>query len=88
VSLGGAPVLVVKKKDGTLRIRVDYRKLNKFTIKNKYSLPLIDGLFDRLPRAGVFSKIYLRSGYHQLRIDLRTFPKLHLGPGLVTMNSP
>ena len=60
----GVPVLFVKKKDGTLRICVDYRELNKVTIKNKYHLPRIDDLFDQLKEAVVFSKIDLRFGYH------------------------
>ena len=67
VSPWGAPVLV-KNKYGTLRLCVDYRQLNKMTVKNKYLLPRIDDLFDQLKGASVFSKIELRSGYHQLRI--------------------
>ena len=64
----GAPVLFVKKHDGTLRLCVDYRQLNKVTIKNKYPLPRIEDLFDQLGGCYYFSKIDLRSGYHQLRI--------------------
>ena len=64
----GAPVLFVKKKDGSLRMCVDYRQLNKVTIKNKYPLPRIDDLFDQLQGAEYFSKIDLQSGYHQLKI--------------------
>ena len=56
------------KKDGMLRLCVDYRQLNKMTVKNKYPLPRIDDLFDQLKVASVFSKIDLRSGYHQFRI--------------------
>ena len=61
-------MLFVKKKDGTLRLCVDYRQLNKMTVKNKYLLPRIDDLFDQLKGASVFSKIDLRFEYHQLRI--------------------
>jgi hypothetical protein len=64
----GAPVLFVKKKDGTMRMCVDYRDLNRITIKNRYPLPRVDELFDRLKGASWFSKIDLRSGYHQVRI--------------------
>ena len=68
VSLWGAPILFVKKKDGTMRLCIDYRQLNKVTIKNKYPFLRIDDWFDQLEGASVFSKIDLRSGYHQLKI--------------------
>ncbi|KAL0533781.1 hypothetical protein IC582_027827 [Cucumis melo] len=68
VSPWGAPVLFVKKKDGTLRLCIDYRQLNKVTIRNKYPLPRIDDLFDQLRGPALFSKIDLRSGYHQLKV--------------------
>ncbi|KAL4016769.1 hypothetical protein IC575_024426 [Cucumis melo] len=71
----GAPVLFVKKKDGSMRLCIDYRELNKVTVKNRYPLPRIDDLFDQLQGATVFSKIDLRSGYHQLRIKDGDVPK-------------
>jgi hypothetical protein len=64
----GAPVIFVPKKDGTQRLCVDYRALNEVTVKNKYPLPRIDDMFDQFRGACVFSKIDLRSGYHQLKI--------------------
>ena len=65
LSLWGAPVLFVNKKDGTLILCIDYRKLNKFTVKNKYPLPRIDDLFDKMKGVKVFSKIDFRSGLRQ-----------------------
>ncbi|KAJ9536518.1 hypothetical protein OSB04_un000312 [Centaurea solstitialis] len=71
----GAPVLFVKKKDGTMRMCIDYRELNKVTVKNKYPLPRIDDLFDQLQGAKYFSKIDLRSGYHQLKVREEDIPQ-------------
>ena len=71
----GAPVLFVKKKKGSLRMCINYRELNKLTVKNKYPLSRIDDLFDQLQGKTVFSKIDLRSGYHQLRIKDEDIPK-------------
>ena len=62
----GAPVLFMKKKDGSLRLCIDYRELNKVTIRNHYPVPRIEDHFDQLQGARVFSKIDLRSSYHQL----------------------
>ncbi|KAG5536039.1 hypothetical protein RHGRI_023734 [Rhododendron griersonianum] len=75
ISPWGAPVLFVKKKDGTMRLCIDYRELNKVTIKNRYPLPRIDDLFDQLQGARVFSKIDLRSGYHQLKVKAEDVEK-------------
>jgi hypothetical protein len=72
----GAHVLFVEKKDGTQRMCVDYRSLNEVTIKNKYSHPRIEDLFDQMKGPGVFSKIDLRSGYHQLKIRESDIPKI------------
>ncbi|GKC97086.1 putative reverse transcriptase domain-containing protein [Tanacetum coccineum] len=69
----GAPVLFVKKKDGSFRMCIDYHELNKLTVKNRYPLPRIDNLFDQLQGSNVYSKIDLRSGYHQLRIKELVF---------------
>jgi hypothetical protein len=71
----GPPVIFVKKKDGTQRMCVDYRLLNEVTIKNKYPLPRIEDLFDQMRDAKVFSKIDLRSGYHQMKIRWSDIPK-------------
>ncbi|GJT16913.1 putative reverse transcriptase domain-containing protein [Tanacetum coccineum] len=71
----GAPVLFVKKKDGSFHMCIDYRKLNKLTVKNHYPLPKIDDLFDQLQGLSVYSKINLRSGYHQLRVRKEDIPK-------------
>ncbi|KAI3732407.1 hypothetical protein L1987_63612 [Smallanthus sonchifolius] len=75
ISPWGAPVLFVKKKDGSMRMCIDYRELNKRTVKNKYPLPRIDDLFDQLQGASWFSKIDLRSGYHQLKVKEEDIPK-------------
>jgi hypothetical protein len=72
----GSPALFVKKKDGSLQMCVDYRPLNAVTIRNKYPLPRIDVLFDQLAGAKVFSKIDLRSGYHQIKIRTSDVPKM------------
>ncbi|GJY52818.1 reverse transcriptase domain-containing protein [Tanacetum coccineum] len=71
----GAPILFVKKKDGSFRMCIDYRELNKLTMKNCYPLPRIDDLFDQLQGSSIYSKIDLRSGYHQLRVREEDIPK-------------
>ena len=71
----GAPVLFMKKKDKTLRLCIDYRQLNRVTIKNRYPLSRIYDLFDQLRGARVYSKIDLRIGYHQLRVRDTVIPK-------------
>ena len=71
----GAPVLFAKKKDKTLRLCIDYRQLNRVTIKNRYPLPRINDLFDQLRGARVYSKIDLHTSYHQLRVRETDIPK-------------
>nr|GEY26367.1 putative reverse transcriptase domain-containing protein [Tanacetum cinerariifolium] len=71
----GARVLFVKKKDGSFRVCINYRELNKLTVKNRYPLPQIDDLFDQIQGSSVYSKIDLRSGYHQLRVREQDVPK-------------
>nr|GFA17144.1 putative reverse transcriptase domain-containing protein [Tanacetum cinerariifolium] len=71
----GAPVLFVKKKDGFFRMCINYRELNKLTVKNRNPLPRIDDLFDQLQGLSVYLKIDLRSGYHQLRVRDEDIPK-------------
>ncbi|GKA55160.1 putative reverse transcriptase domain-containing protein [Tanacetum coccineum] len=71
----GAPVLFFKKKDGSFQMCIRYRELNKLTVKNRYPLPRIDDLFDQLQGSSVYSKIDLRSGYHQLRVREEDIPK-------------
>ncbi|GJT48005.1 putative reverse transcriptase domain-containing protein [Tanacetum coccineum] len=71
----GAPVLFDKKKDGSFRMCINYRELNKLTVKNRYPLPRINDLFDQLQGSRVYSKIDLRSGYHQLRVREEDIPK-------------
>ena len=79
----------MEKKDGSLRMVVDYQGLNEVTIKNKYPLPMINDLFDRLQGAKVFSKIDLRSGYHQLKIREQDIPPRQLlPPGMGCMSIP
>ena len=68
----GALVLFVKKKDGTLRLCINYTQLNKMTIKNKYPLPRINDLFDQVGGENIFLKLDVRSSYHQVRINIRT----------------
>ena len=82
----GAPVLFVKKKDGSMRLCIDYKELNKVTVRNKYPLPRIDDLFEQLQGACVFSKINLLSRYHQLRVKSEDVPRLCLELEMGTMS--
>ena len=83
----GALVLFAKKMDKTFRLCIDYRQLNRVMIKNQYPLPTIDDLFDQLRGARVYSKIDLRTGYHQLRVREADIPKQRLGCGMGTSSS-
>jgi hypothetical protein len=83
----GAPVLFVQKKDGSQEMCVDYRTLNDVTVKNKYPLPCIEDLFDQMRGARVFSKIDLRSGYHQMKIRPSNIPKTSSQPDMDYMSS-
>lgn len=82
----GAPILFVKKKDDTMCICIDYRELNKITVKNHYMLPCIYDLFDQLQGALFFSKVDLRSGYHQLKVKESDILKPLFEPSTVVTN--
>ncbi|GJZ05913.1 putative reverse transcriptase domain-containing protein [Tanacetum coccineum] len=82
----GAPVLFVKKKDGSFWMCIDYRELNKLTVKNQYPLSRINALFDQLQWSRVYSKIDLRSGYHQLRVREEDILKKNLGHATITIS--
>ena len=82
----GAPILFAKKKDKTLRLCIDYRQLNRVTIKNRYTLPRIDDLFDQLRGVRVYSKIDLLTGYHQLRVRETDTLKTTLGRVMGTLS--
>ena len=87
ISPWGASVLFVKKKDTSLKMGIDYRQVNKVTIKIKYPLLRIDDLFDQLQGASYFSKIDLRSGYHQLRVRGEEYQRQHFRQDMVTISS-
>jgi len=78
----GALVLFVKKKNGTLRLCIDYRELNKITVKNHYPFPSIDNFFDQLRGAGTFSKINFHSGITNFESRKRTYPSLLFAPDM------
>jgi hypothetical protein len=75
VSSYSSPTILVKKKDGTWRLCIDYKKLKQLTVKNKFSIPVIEDLLDELQGTKLFSKIDLRSSYHQIIMDPRDIPK-------------
>ena len=76
----------MKKKDGTLRMCIDYRKINKVTVKNRYPLTRIEDIFYQLKGASIFSKIDLQSGYYQLRVKMSMCRKLHLELDMAIMS--
>ena len=86
ISPWGAQVLFVKKNDGALKICIDYRQLNKVTIKNNYPLPRIDDLFDQIQGSSLFSKIYLHSGIIHLGLGMEMSQRQPFVPTIVTMS--
>lgn len=82
-----SPLVLVKKKDGGWRLCVNYRSLNKLTIKNRYQIPLIEDLFDKLRGARIFSKLDIKSGYHQIRLEKKISIRRHSKHTPATLNS-